>query len=95
MIGGQAGLLLYDPFGVVENFARHHAAIDHHDSNSRLGIVEHQTARVQFIVDVGGLVIAESAIDRQSQPGRYVAGRGAGAKPPHVLFCCETRLDWC
>ena len=80
MIGGQAGLLLYYPFGVIENLARHHAAIDDDNANARLTVVEHKTAGVQFIVDVGGLVIAESAIDRHSQPGRYVAGRSAGAK---------------
>src|SRR2546421_6978678 len=94
MIRGQAGLLFNHSFGVIEDFARHQAAIDHHKSNSRITVVEHQTTCLQFIVNVGGLVIAESAIDRHTEPRRNVARCRTGPQLLYVPFRGESRLDW-
>src|SRR5439155_14799793 len=94
MIRGQAGLLLNHSFGVVENFARDHAAIDHHKSNSSVAVIEHQAARVQFIVDVCSLMIAEPAIDRNTEPRRNVARCRTGPQLLYAPFRGESRLDW-
>ncbi len=40
------------PLGVVEDFARNAHAVGEYESDPRAAVVEHQTAGVQFVVDV-------------------------------------------
>jgi len=75
-----AGRLRRQLLGGVGDLARDHAAVDDHERELRLAVVEHEAAGVQLVVDLrrGGRVPV--ADDRLAERRRDVARRRAGAE---------------
>ena len=80
VLNWQAGLLVYHAFGFIKYFPGKHATIHDGNRESGLSVIERQTARVQFIVDVFDQNVLHAAIDRKAKPGSDIAGGRAGAK---------------
>ncbi len=80
-IGGDSGLLLRHGLGFVEQLARHHAAIDHHDRQPAGSIIEHQASGPDRVVHPRGLGLQEAAVDHHRElPRRDIDRSGAGAE---------------
>ncbi len=68
-------------------------AVDDDDREARGAIVEHQAARVQFVVDAGGRERRPPADDRAAERRRDVARRGAGLQPWRLDVSPRLRHD--
>ena len=74
VVGGQSALFRSPALGGVQDFARNHATVTHHDRQPGLAVIEDKAASVQFIVNVRGQAVVEVAIDGRAQPRGDVAG---------------------
>ena len=64
--------------GFIEKGARHHAAVDDHDAQTRVTIVEHNRPRIQSCLDFLEAAAEHAAIDEDGEfDGRYVDDRGS------------------
>src|ERR1039458_6068469 len=80
VVGGQSALFRSPALGGVQDFARNHATVTHHDRQPGLAVIEDKTAGVQFIVNVRGQAVIEVTVDGRAQPWGDVAGGRARAE---------------
>jgi hypothetical protein len=69
MVCGQASFLFDQPLRVVEDFSRNHATIDDDQTQSSLAIIQDKATRMKLVVNIGGFMIGEAAVDGYTEPG--------------------------
>ncbi len=88
-----AGVLGREPPGRIEHVSGNAEAVHDDDREARGAIVEHQAARVQFVVDPGRRERRPAADDRPAEWRRDVAGGGAGLQPRRLDVSPRLRND--
>jgi hypothetical protein len=76
--------------GAIEQVARQDTIVDHHNGDLRLAVIQHQTPRMEFVMDFRCPAIGESARHGDPQPGSDIAGGGTS---PKDFVCCEGLQD--
>ena len=80
-VGGDAGLFRRQRLGPIEQFAGHHAAVDHDDDDPLAAIIQRKASRMERIESLcGGAFFKHSVDDDREISGRDVDGERPGTE---------------